>query len=650
MAPSKFQIYVDQSIRQTTSCGAGDVPRATDHQVIEDENPTARFKPEVLQSNQRFYFDERQVYPLYPDGGELSFEEINFKRWLKNKEILDERRQNEELQKENDELWQRVASLVQQLNDLQPGSRPQQDMEPTQEVDMSITLKHPQPPTVSRGLQPVQDQVDESIYDANYTAPTVVQDLFCGTAAINKNTLTSDRFSVPIDQSQYIRENVPTSTPATKRMSDFNNENDRRPQQIMRRFARPSMDGSPTLKLSPIVETSRECNSKSSSSSSTSTTPSTAKKLPLAEPVLVEEPERPLDPNEPTTYRSLLKGLLEPLDRRNGFFRLNRSVPKIRQGACFQAGTDSYLVDKELSQENKIFVGQLLTDDSDDFSEPPIKSICLRVDQPANEWLFYICNELHRRLVKQNTKPDIELSVMIANPAVVYVDGSILVDEYFRYVTLEHFLEACIELNKPFPKSVAAYVTAELLQIVRQIHTCGIAHLNINPKNIMIISCPTREDIINVEETTSIVKLVGFDRAIDFRLLPADYKFEAKLDNLMTCEMMDSKPWTYETDWFGALQCIYKMFFLENMKVSKENGRWSINKKFRGHESDVFPTNVWGPLFDKLLNINDSETSVVNSACEELSNWVRANVSCVLKGAVTLEKVLEDYRGSSKRA
>lgn len=661
MAPSKFQIYVDQSIRQPTSDANVDVSvnRGENYQIIEDPNPPTRFKPEKLADNQRFYFDERQIYPLYPDGGELSLEEIKLKRWLKNKERFEERKRIDHLERENEELRQKITELVQQIEENhrhvpRPSIIPQsmQPTQDTQDVDMSITLKHPLPSRLSvvpQSLQPAQD-ADMSLYDANCSAPTVVHDMFCSTAAINKNTSNFDKFTVPIDQSQYIRENVPTSTPTNKGQSS-----DKRPIHVIRRFARPSMDGSPTLKLSPIVETSRECNSKSSSSSSASTTPGTIKKLPLAEPVVVEEPDRPLDPKDPTTYRSLLRGLIEPLDRRNGFFKLNRSVPKIRPGACFIAGEDSYLVDKELSQENKLFKGQLLTDDSDDDSaEPPIKAICLRVDQPSNEWLFYICSELHRRLVKQKTKPDIELSVMITNPAVLYSDGSVLVDEYFRFVTLQHFFDACIELNKPFPKSVAAYITAELLQIVRQIHSCNIAHLNINPRNIIITGCPTREDITNVEETTSIVKLIGFDRAMDFRLLPPDYKFETQLDDLTTCEMMDSKPWTYEVDWFGTLRSIYKMFFLEDMSVCKVNDRWAINRKFKGnHENDVFPTSVWSSLFDKLLNIEDDADSVnstVNSACEELINWVRANVSCVLKGAVDLEKVLEDFCENNKHA
>lgn len=636
MAPTKFQIYVDQSIRQTaTSAPPRSVDLPSSARVPVDDPPPLclpnasdqppRYKPEVLASNQRFYFDERRIYP--PCGGEFSFEEINYKCWIKRQIQISERMRMEEIQRENAELKQKIEALNYQITVLVNAQK-----------QMLTKPQGPPSPTNRLSIVPQSLQfTDRSLYGAINDAPSVLQDCWANTQA-----LTQDRFTLPIDQSQYIRENVPTSTPTSKRHS---NDNEKRSTLNNRRLSRPSMGGSPTLKLSPITETSRDCNSKSSSSSSAmSATPSTTKKVspPLAEIAAIEEPVRPLDPLDPTTYMSLLRGLVEPLDRRSGYYKINRSLPRIRQGACFQAGSDSYLVDKELSQEARIFTAQLLIDDSNDDScvDIPIKTVCFRVDSPANEWLYYICNELHRRLVKQKTRPDIELSVMIANPAIMYNDGSILVDEFFRFITLEHFFDACAEMNKPFPKAVAAYITLELILLVRQIHTCDIVHMNINPKNILIICCPTREDIANVDERTSIVKLIGFDRAMDMRLLPGDFKFEGKLENLNSCEMMDSKAWTYEVDWFGTLNCIHKMFFLEEMIPKKEGNRWILDKQFKN-----FPTNVWSSLFEGLLNIGelDSAASLIEQATEEISTWIKANISFVLKEADMLDRILEEY-------
>lgn len=678
MAPSKFQIYVDQSVIHPAAPSESAQPRvAVDneegrnsdqqpdrHGKMESNAPDqpARFKPESLPSNLRFYFDERKLYPV--TGGEYSFEEINYFSWLKRRQQLAERMRMEELERENMELREKLEELHYQLMNAHRIIENQQNL--NQQQDQPQHMSHqsrplPQsPPTnrlsiVPQSLQPTQglDYGDISSWGSVNDDPSVVRDLWKNTIARDKytapidNTFARDKITLPIDQSQFFKDNIEASTPISKTSGN----QEKRSNFNCRRMSRPSMGGSPTLKLSPITETSRDCNSKSSSSSSAmSGTPCTTKNnQPVAvEPMIIEEPDRPLNPNDPTTYRRLLRGLTEPLEKRPGYFKLNRSVPRIRQGACFQAGVDSFLVDKELSSEAKMYTAQLLTDDSNESSmDMPIKTICFRVDQPANEWLYYICNELHRRLVKQKTKPDIELSIMIANPAVMYNDGSILIDEYFRFVSLQHFFEACKEMNKPFPRSVAAYITMELIQLIRQMHSCDIVHMNINPRNVLITCCPTRDDIASVDERTSIVKLIGFDRAMDTRLLPPGFKFNTKLDDLITCEMMDSKPWSYEVDWFGALSCIYKMFFLEDMAVKRNQGKWTVDQQFKN-----FPTNIWPSMFDELLNISDLKAAsiTVNQGADELNTWIKANINFVLKEADYLDRILEDYCRATNRS
>lgn len=664
--PSKFQIYVDQSMRQPPD--GQPQPAATSLQpapmaVLPQQNPNIiqagdppvqqkmgstksdeeaqdmrfpRYIKEDLGPNMKFYFDERKLYPV--NGGEYSFEELNLVSWVKRQKDLILKRRCEEVEMENEELRQRLEAANQQIAILTNALQQiQQTQVPTQTITLPISkpLGTQSPPNarlsiVPQSLQPAQGpDADTSCYGGLNEAPSVVQDWW-------RHTLQIDKFTVPIDQSQYIRDNVPTSTPNAK--EDKN-------KRTNRRMSRPSMGGSPTMKLSPITETSRDCNSKSSSSSSAmSTTPGTTLKKPLVmQPVMIDEPDRPLDPNDPTTYRKYLKSLAEPLDRRQGYVRINSSIPAIKNGVCFRGGVggDAYLVDKELSKDAKMYTAQLLSDDSDQSnSDLPVKTICFRVDQPQNDWLFYICNELHRRLVRQKTQPDIELSVMNADPAIMYTDGSILIDEYFRFVTLEDYFSACTEMHKQFPKSIAAYITLELLQLVKSMHDCNIIHMNLVPQNIIITGCPSREDISSVEERTSIVKLIGFDYAADIRLLPCEHKFTTKLNHLVTCDMIDEKPWTYEVDWYGVLACIHRMFFLEPMNPIKEGDRWQVQKHFKG-----YPTNVWQTLFDQLLNIEDLQTatSVIDQSIVELSTWVKANISFVLKEAACLDMVLEDH-------
>uniref|UniRef100_A0A6G1SD28 Mitotic checkpoint serine/threonine-protein kinase BUB1 n=1 Tax=Aceria tosichella TaxID=561515 RepID=A0A6G1SD28_9ACAR len=735
MAPSKFQIYVDQSMRQVGTTQPNQINSQQQQQEPQQQQPKAqqqqqqqylpqqpyqpaqhhpyqvqqqqqpylptapqngggggdqhaelgsdtswpRYIKENLDSKkQMFYFDERKIYPA--NGGEFSFEELNLIGWTKRQSELALRRRCEELEAENEELKSDLEAALQQLSNLANALKQVQEQQqqqarehihenqqqrdqhhqqqrdqqhlhalqlqqhtlqqqPTQTLTSTMSLKPTHSPPSNRlsivpqSLQPAHcNDADTSCYGQLNEAPSVVQDLW-------KQT---DKFTVPIDQSQYIREHCPTSTPSKEEKSKKTN---------MRRMSRPSIGGSPTMKLSPITETSRDCNSKSSSSSSAigSTPGTTCKRALQLEPLIIDEPDRPLDPNDPTTYRKLLRALVEPLERRSSYLRVRDTMPKIDNGICFDGGRgDRYLVDKLLSKEAKIYTAQLLDSSDDSNSDLPVKTICFRVDQPSNDWLFYICDELHKRLVRQKMQPDIELSVMNADPAIIYLDGSILVDEYFRCVPLEEYLVACSQTNKPFPKSVAAYLTLELLQLIRVIHSCDIVHMNMNPKNIIITGCPTREDISGVDERTSIVKLIGFDHSVDTRLLPKNFKFENKPDYINVNQVLESKPWLHEVDWIAILNCIHKMFFLEDMEPTKVDGRWKVDKQFKG-----FPTNVWNSIFDGLLNIDNdiqATNALIERVVDELSTWIKANISFVLREAVCLDTVLENFCTSTNRS
>lgn len=623
MAPTNFQIYVDENAPINTN---PPVP------VVQTGR---KFVPDELLPKVRFAFDIWKHYPV--DGDEISAEELLLASWYKRQQELAVKLRLEELERENTELKNLIENLESKIEDLM--QKPAMSIchdSPTMKVDVGGDRLS----IVPQSLQPVQEGMgmDMSVSmckDVN-NGTSVIQDLWRLTKPQNL-----DKFTLPIDQSQFIKDNIPTSTPSSKRQSS---EEPRRNMLNQRRMSRPIMGGSPTLKLSPITETSRDGNSKSSSSSSgMSATPSTVKKIQPLNLVPNTEPDRELDPNDPTTYNRLLRTISEPLDCLPGYFRIHRALPKIKQESEFHAGADIYMVGKLLCPQAKIFTAQLLNEDSDD-SVLDMKTVCFRVDEPANEWIFYVCTELHRRLAKLKISPDIELSVMMTSPALMYNDGSILIDEYHRFVTLQDYLDACSQAGRVFPKAVAAYISVELMQVVRQIHSCEIIHLNIIPKNILLTCCPTREDIENVDQRTSNVKLIGFDRALDMRLVTGNFKFNGQLNDIRCCQMIDGQPWSHEVDWFSILNCIHKMFFQEDISpIKRENGRWIVDKQFKG-----FPTDIWETLFDELLNIKDQETtiSMIDRVTDDLNTWIKANLGFVLKEATMLDDVVEKFRKS----
>lgn len=666
MAPAKFQIYVDDGLikpAKTTS------KPAKEEKNNELEAPALRFVHESLKPSHKFYVDPGKLYPGGSFGIEFSFEELRFKNLTESRTQIQERRRQEEVFKENEQLKrgyeqmkkenedqkQKIDFLTQQMQllmqqqqilqqQLSQQQQQQQSLPPQQSTQQLIQQNSNTIPNGSGtqsnrlSILPQCFQTTQCL-EFNETSHTAVQDLWCATIS-NQTATYNDKLTYPIDQSQYLRDNADSSTPKAKRQD---NGNDKRNSIASRRLSRPSLGGSPTLKLSPIVETSRDCNSKSSSSSSgLSATPGTAQKTNQITPAPTL-PERPIDPADPTSYNRLLACINEPIARQ-GVFRYPRNLPKIKPNQTFiRAGHDEYLIDQEISSVNRLYGATLLQDDESNESTMnvvPLKVYCMKIDQPANEWLFYICKELHRRLVKQRCQPDIELSVMNANPAVFYKDGSVLIDEYPGVAPLSRFLDACDSLHKQFPKSVAALITLELLQVIKQIHSCDIIHMSLNINNLFIANNPTKDDITKINDRTSIIKLVGFDRAMDMRLLAEGSKFESKLNDMMICQMHDSKPWSNEIDWFGALDCIHRMFFGEQIEPAKDtqNNSWIIDRTFKG-----CPTSVWPSLFKELLNM---PKPMIDPYIDELSTWVIANVNFVIKEAKILQATLEEYNKS----
>ena len=186
--------------------------------------------------------------------------------------------------------------------------------------------------------------------------------------------------------------------------------------------------GGLTAKLSPIVETSREYNSKSSSSSSgtMSTTGGTTSAALSRRQRLLSGVDN-IDPFDVQLTYKLLETLAEPIDSRKGFFRVKKKLPKMKQReTLLKLGTDSYSVVRLVATGAYAQVYSAQIDDTTDSFNSDYTSnstglskyvspkwFALKVAKQANEWEFYICDELHKRLVRSNCLPDIVIKLML---------------------------------------------------------------------------------------------------------------------------------------------------------------------------------------------------------------------------------------------
>ena len=116
------------------------------------------------------------------------------------------------------------------------------------------------------------------------------------------------------------------------------------------------------------------------------------------------------------------------------------------------------------------------------FSHPGIDAV-LKVQKPANDWEFYICTEVQRRIPKPLS------SAFMAIPRnYVFQDGGVFVSYHQKLGTLLDIINIVkkVQGNKFCIEPMAAFFTIELLGMVDALHKAGIVHADLKADNLLI--------------------------------------------------------------------------------------------------------------------------------------------------------------------
>lgn len=102
------------------------------------------------------------------------------------------------------------------------------------------------------------------------------------------------------------------------------------------------------------------------------------------------------------------------------------------------------------------------------------------------------------------------------------------------------------------------------------------------------------------------LQLIDFGTAIDMEVYSStdQFNYVVKTDNFTCCEMLENKPWTYQTDLFGLAGTAHVMLFGKYMQVEKKIGKWDITSRYPRY----FQKDLWAVFFSTLLNVPDSFT------------------------------------------
>ena len=420
-----------------------------------DSPPIARFeKPDPFK---RFYCNMNKVYA---GGEEFSFEEIRGRKWMAKKKREEEALRNKKLEDEVAQLRAQVELLL-KVQMAQQNPPPIAESVPKPAVPQRQEVVSPLPSSADssaaksttssgngtkadnsfvRGLWngtlgnqttdfhqngaalDINEVIDRTEEQVRQKKPQF--EIFRDTTIVSK-AADSNRgresigfgdytIALPKTEQTFIANTHCSSTPmANKSKKSVDHYN--AVQSIQNNY---NFVGGLTAKLTPIVETSREYNSKSSSSSSG--TMSTTGGSALSRRQRAISGVDYSDPFDANLLTHLIATLPEPIHTRKGFFRVKKSLPKIKQReTVVKLGADSYLIDRLIATGAyaQVFTAQI-DDTANSMDEESTNSsgfskfisqkwFALKVAKNANEWEFYICDELHKRLNRSKTLPDI---------------------------------------------------------------------------------------------------------------------------------------------------------------------------------------------------------------------------------------------------
>lgn len=103
------------------------------------------------------------------------------------------------------------------------------------------------------------------------------------------------------------------------------------------------------------------------------------------------------------------------------------------------------------------------------------------------------------------------------------------------------------------------------------------------------------------------IQLIDFGSAIDMDWYDsqATFTYRVSTKNFVCCEMVENKPWTYQTDLFGIAGTSHVMLLGKYMEVKKKMLSWDIKSRLPRY----FNKNLWENFFNQLLNIQGCDAS-----------------------------------------
>lgn len=305
------------------------------------------------------------------------------------------------------------------------------------------------------------------------------------------------------------------------------------------------------------------------------------------------------EPFSKTHQQKVLAYYAQSLEQLDNFHVMDQPVPSLSSNSEVSLGFWNGTIVKPIAKGGN---GQIfkLAVDSTFAVDQGIRHVAVKVQKPACMWEFYICNEILQRSKSLPSPKDMSSCYMSVSDGFFYKDGSILIEQFYKYGTLLDL----VNKQQADPgyglmcESLAVYFLIELLTIVDHLHKCQIIHGDIKPDNIVLKS---KNSSCTDLRTPKLLTLIDYGESIDMTTYPEGTVFSGKVltSSFQCVEMRTDRPWTYQTDLFGVLGAIHVVLFGKYMKIFNNQGKWQATSNFQRK----WNVPLWKQLFHDFLNI-----------------------------------------------
>ncbi|VDM56142.1 unnamed protein product [Angiostrongylus costaricensis] len=183
-------------------------------------------------------------------------------------------------------------------------------------------------------------------------------------------------------------------------------------------------------------------------------------------------------------------------------------------------------------------------------------------ETPSCPWEVYICSELRTRLNK-GRKFALD-SVMQVTEAYVFINASVIFSEYHPYGTL---LDISNKMKDP-SWYIVLLIAIHMAKILRDVHNVKVIHGDVKPDNFMILNKLNDGDDVRMILSTPFLRLIDWGRAIDMHFLSGiTFTGKSGTEKFNCSEMLDGRPWTFQTDYFGFVGTLHVIIFNKRLII-----------------------------------------------------------------------------------